>query len=503
MKKSLTAIIVCSNQLFTLEEVIKNVKQLNPIEIIVLCSHSQREVIEISKKYHCLTVFENTSETKYNDYSSALKIAKGDVCFVLHGSFLLSSEQMKDFLVPILHDDTDAVLNKLDGILPIGKYQNLHIVWRKVLNEFLGRPDLKSNSLLSLPFALTKEVVTSIGYDTFKNLLLSHIQLLEQGWRIRHHCALHTLCADELLEESGLYKERLSKEESLEVERYLLAISNWLRGRNVRGGFTDGGKRRDIIEQLQYDQSFPFYQQGSGVRSALYNKKQLSVIIPAQNEEKTIERVIHEVRKIEPLEVIVVVNGSSDQTATIASRLGTTVIEYKESLGHNVGRAIGAFASTGDILLFVDADFSIPANDLSPYVLAVAKGTGIALNHLTSSLKPPFHIVDILKYMLNLSYSRPDLSNGSLVAIPHAISRECIEGIGWESLVCPSFAQVKAILEGYKVECVHYVDVIKPNRFRLKEHFSKGGHPPAVLRIMGDHIEALSYLIKKQNLSYE
>ncbi|TKH09624.1 glycosyl transferase, partial [Bacillus wiedmannii] len=43
---------------------------------------------------------------------------------------------------------------------------------------------------------------------------------------------------------------------------------------------------------------------------------------------------------------------------------------------------------------------------------------------------------------------------------------------------------------------VHYVDVVKPNRIRLMENVSHNGHPPAVLRIIGDHVEALSYLIE-------
>ncbi|TKH92787.1 glycosyl transferase, partial [Bacillus cereus] len=81
-------------------------------------------------------------------------------------------------------------------------------------------------------------------------------------------------------------------------------------------------------------------------------------------------------------------------------------------------------------------------------------------------------------------------------AIPHAMSRSCLDAIGWESLLCPSLAQVKAILQGYRVECVHYVDVVKPNRIRLMENVSYNGHPPAVLRIIGDHVEALSYLIE-------
>ena len=47
------------------------------------------------------------------------------------------------------------------------------------------------------------------------------------------------------------------------------------------------------------------------MHSSIYNGKQLSVIIPVQNEEETIEQVILEARKIEPLEIIVVVNGST------------------------------------------------------------------------------------------------------------------------------------------------------------------------------------------------
>ena len=110
------------------------------------------------------------------------------------------------------------------------------------------------------------------------------------------------------------------------------------KGRRV--GFTDAGKRRDIVQKLGECKRYPSYHQGWGMHSSIYDGKQLSVIIPVQNEEETIEQVILEARKIEPLEIIVVVNGSTDQTANIAKRLGVTIIEYNERLGHNVGRAI-------------------------------------------------------------------------------------------------------------------------------------------------------------------
>ncbi|MEB9165133.1 glycosyltransferase, partial [Bacillus cereus] len=319
-----------------------------------------------------------------------------------------------------------------------------------------------------------------------------------QGWRISDQYAINTLSKDETLEEKGyLIKKELSKNEKEKVKKYLIGISKGIEEKGRRGGFTDAGKRRDIIQRLGELKQYPCYHQGFGMHSSIYGGKQLSVIIPVQDEEETIEQVILETRKIEPLEIIVVVNGSTDNTANIAKSLGATVIKYNERLGHNVGRAIGALEAIGDILLFIDGDFSISGSDLHCFTQAVSDGVDIALNNLNPSLNPPFYIVDIVKYMLNLAYNRPELSNGSLVAIPHAMSRSCLDAIGWETLLCPSLAQVKAILQGYRVECVHYVDVVKPNRIRLKEHVDYTGHPPAVLRILGDHIEALSYLIEK------
>ena len=56
-----------------------------------------------------------------------------------------------------------------------------------------------------------------------------------------------------------------------------------------------------------------------GNEFSIYNGKQLSIIIPAQNEEATIKEVILEARKIEPKEIIVVINGSTDQQKQLLS----------------------------------------------------------------------------------------------------------------------------------------------------------------------------------------
>ena len=96
-------------------------------------------------------------------------------------------------------------------------------------------------------------------------------------------------------------------------------------------------------------------------------------------------------------------------TEAIAKQLGATVIVYEEALGHDVGRAIGAQEATGDILLFIDADFAIPAKDLHPLTKAVADGVDIVLNDLNLNLRFPLYIVNLYKYMLNIACNRKDL----------------------------------------------------------------------------------------------
>ncbi|OJE01747.1 glycosyl transferase [Bacillus cereus] len=496
--KSLTVIILYSEREQILEESIQSIWKLNPLEIIILVPNDRSNLYEIAKKHKCHIVFMDKYNKHYDGYGACIKAAKGEVLLFLDGNFSLSTNEMQRFIEPIVTNQADVVLNKIDKLIEIGKCPNMDIVWRKMLNEILSRPDLKSNSILSLPYALTKEVVENIGFNYMEDIILSHMKIVNQGWRINDQYAINTLSKDETIEEGGyLIKKELSKNEKEKVERYLRGIAKWIEKKGRRVGFTDAGKRRDIVQKLGECKRYPSYHQGWGMHSSIYDGKQLSVIIPVQNEEETIEQVILEARKIEPLEIIVVVNGSTDQTANIAKTLGVTIIEYNERLGHNVGRAIGALEATGDILLFIDGDFSVSGSNLHHFTKAVSAGVDIALNDLNPMLHPPFYVVDVVKYMLNLAYNRPELSNGSLVAIPHAMSRSCLDAIGWESLLCPSLAQVKAILQGYRVECVHYVDVVKPNRIRLMENVSHNGHPPAVLRIIGDHVEALSYLIEQ------
>jgi len=85
----------------------------------------------------------------------------------------------------------------------------------------------------------------------------------------------------------------------------------------------------------------------------------ISVIIPAKDAAETIEgclRAVCNQQGIDPdYEVVLVDDGSTDNTADIAESLGIKVI-HQANAGPGAARNIGVFSSEGDIIAFTDAD---------------------------------------------------------------------------------------------------------------------------------------------------
>ncbi|MGC9517715.1 MAG: glycosyltransferase [Methanomicrobiales archaeon] len=87
------------------------------------------------------------------------------------------------------------------------------------------------------------------------------------------------------------------------------------------------------------------------------NKVRVSVVIPAYNEEKTVEHVVKVVKSLNYiLEVIVVDDGSTDKTAENAERAGARIIRHDKNRGKGSAIKTGFDNSSGDIVAFIDAD---------------------------------------------------------------------------------------------------------------------------------------------------
>ncbi|MCB8933341.1 MAG: glycosyltransferase [Chthonomonadaceae bacterium] len=85
--------------------------------------------------------------------------------------------------------------------------------------------------------------------------------------------------------------------------------------------------------------------------------RRVSVIIPASNAEKTLEQAIRSAweQSRPPDEIVVGDDGSTDGTAALAETLGAHVVRLPKGNGA-IARNQAVDASTGDLLLFLDAD---------------------------------------------------------------------------------------------------------------------------------------------------
>ena len=86
----------------------------------------------------------------------------------------------------------------------------------------------------------------------------------------------------------------------------------------------------------------------------------ISVIIPTLNEEHNIEKTLQSVLKQEgDYEIYVADGGSTDNTVTLAKQYASVI---KSKRGRATQMNAGAQLCTGDILLFLHADTSLPNN---------------------------------------------------------------------------------------------------------------------------------------------
>ncbi len=83
----------------------------------------------------------------------------------------------------------------------------------------------------------------------------------------------------------------------------------------------------------------------------------LSIIIPAKNESHGLAKLLPELRKYHPeFEIIVVDDGSDDDTGSVCRKNEVTLITHPYSMGNGAAIKTGVRVAGGDVLVFMDAD---------------------------------------------------------------------------------------------------------------------------------------------------
>ena len=91
----------------------------------------------------------------------------------------------------------------------------------------------------------------------------------------------------------------------------------------------------------------------------------ISIILPAKNEAENLDKLLPDILSLNlDAEIIVVNDGSIDETALVCEKYGIIVVSHPYPKGNGAAIKTGARSATGDILVFMDADGQHDAKDI-------------------------------------------------------------------------------------------------------------------------------------------
>ncbi|MDI6787834.1 MAG: glycosyltransferase family 2 protein [Planctomycetota bacterium] len=95
-----------------------------------------------------------------------------------------------------------------------------------------------------------------------------------------------------------------------------------------------------------------------------------SVIVPAYNEESGLPVVVQQLTQAldDSTEIVVVDDGSTDQTASVARQLPCRLISHPQNIGKGKAMQTGIANAKGENIIFIDADGTYPAEEINTII---------------------------------------------------------------------------------------------------------------------------------------
>jgi len=110
-------------------------------------------------------------------------------------------------------------------------------------------------------------------------------------------------------------------------------------------------------------------------------RPRLTVVVPAYGEAARIGSAVTVLRDVlgPDVEVVVVDDGSADDTAGIAAAAGAAVIRFPANRGKGAAVRAGMLAARGELVVFTDADLSYPPAQVERLCIELERGADVVV----------------------------------------------------------------------------------------------------------------------------
>lgn len=191
-------------------------------------------------------------------------------------------------------------------------------------------------------------------------------------------------------------------------------------------------------------------------------RPRISVILPAYNEAETIGRAVEAVRAAlacldasAGYEMVVIDDGSRDDTASVARSAGATVVRFERNRGKGAALERGFRAASGQVFLMLDADLAGSAGQCEKLLRPILRGEA----DMTVAVLPPAGGGGGLGTVVRVARWGVERLTGRRLAAPLSGQRALTRAV-WE--------RIGRVAPGYGAETGLDVDVLRAG-FRLLE----------------------------------
>jgi len=218
----------------------------------------------------------------------------------------------------------------------------------------------------------------------------------------------------------------------------------------------------------------------------------ISIVIPALNEEEAISSTIITCKEVlekaalVPYEIIVVDDGSSDDTVRLAREAGARIVTHPHNVGYGRSLKDGILAASYDTIVITDADRTYPIENIPSLVQEYRKGFDMVVgarsgeHYQESIIKAPLR--KILKLIVEFTAGRkiPDINSGLRV-----FSRTT--AISYFNNLCDTFSFTTSMTLAYMMNSrfVHYASI---------EYSERSGQTK--VRLFRDSLRTLQYIVE-------
>lgn len=218
----------------------------------------------------------------------------------------------------------------------------------------------------------------------------------------------------------------------------------------------------------------------------------ITVILPAFNEQDSIAQSVYRVRAVceraglHDADVMVVDDGSSDETLSDALNAGAIVVRHPHNLGYGRALKAGILRSRHDTIVIVDADLTYPVESLPELLQRYSEGFDMVVGARTgeyykeSVLKG--HLRNVLKWLVEFTAGRkiPDINSGFRVFSKQTVSSHLDH-------LCDTFSFTTSMTLAYMMTG-KFVDYV-PIEYHRRQGTTK-------VRLLRDSLRTMQYIVQ-------